>query len=235
MGMKFRSLLLVPLLWVGCSTVPKQIRKVSPEELYKNACTPGKNVKSIRGVVWFKTNSKEISGQFSAHILASNPDHLKLEVTNFLGGTEAFITVDQDHYTISRGDGKNGEQREGFGSWGGIPLKWATDLFLGKVPCPKAEQGEKLSVGTEGELVVEIDPAKVDQSLSSQRYIYRFRDFEGKSWPESLKWEKTGTDPVTVDFKFDDPEHQSLSPQKWEARSNQGAIKVRWRDREVSY
>jgi hypothetical protein len=79
-------------------------------------------------------------------------------------------------------------------------------------------------VSPEHDLVVE---------TGEEKFIYSFRSWGGKAWPEKLHWERNGG--AGVDFKFDDPEDKTASPRKWEAKSVQGEVKVRWRDREASY
>src|SRR5262249_16209508 len=147
-------------------------------------------------------------------VKATAPDSLVLEVTNLLGATQAVITVQGPHYTITVPDkAGNTKKREGAGSWGGIPLKWASDLFLGKIPCPSsaALTSARLSVNSDKQLVAEVG--------SAEKFIYGFREWGGKAWPESLHWERGGH---AVDFKFDDPEDRTHSPRKWEAKSAQG-------------
>src|SRR4051794_28238687 len=128
--------LFLVLLSIGCASAPRLAKKVPPEELLEQACSAGKRIQSVRGTVWLKTSSKEISGQFSANVTVAKADQLKLEVTNFLGGTEALISVSDEHYVVTGIRGNRDEKNEGYGTWGGIPLKWATELFLGRVPCP---------------------------------------------------------------------------------------------------
>jgi len=215
---------------VGCASAPRVGKGIPPEELFNSACQPGKNVQSAQGSVWLKANSDEVSGQFSANVLSTAPNHLKLEVTNFLGGTEALITVDQEHYQITKPDGKE-KQDEGYGSWGGIPLRWATDLFLGKVPCPAPSKDLHLSVDGQGDLVVIVPESA---GVEPQRFVFSFRQNAGKPWPDVLHWERRVAPFISVDFKFDDPEDETLSPKKWEAKSSRGSVKARWRDREIT-
>jgi hypothetical protein len=175
-----------------------------------------------------KAESKDAKGTFPANVTAKAPDSLTLEVVNLIGGTQAIITVEGGKYTILVPD-KNGKNRkkEGQGSWGGIPLHWASDLFLGKIPCPPADAlaSAKLSLSPEHDLIVE---------LPEERFVYSFRSWGGKAWPERLHWERKDTSVAAVDFKFDDPEDKTHSPRKWEAKSVQGEVKVRWRDREAT-
>lgn len=216
----------------GCAHAPVQ-KITDPNELFTYACGIGSSVKSASGSVWFKAKSKEASGQFPADVLAESPGQLKMEVTNLVGATEAVITIKDQKYTI-QGTGKNKvRNQKGFGSWGGIPLRWAPLLFLGRIPCPTAEEAKvaTMSVSPEGDLTVQTKPAK---SGDFEKFVYKFRSWAGKPWPESLHWEKKGPPSVQVDFTFDDPEDGTQSPTKWEARSPRGEVKLRWKERKTT-
>lgn len=218
----------------GCVSAPLVAVRGSPQELFVHACEPGKNIRAVQGAVWLKTQSDEISGQFPVNVMATIPDQLNLEVTNVLGGTEALITLKGDYYLVTGADKKDekAEKRsEGWGRWGGIPLKWATVLFLGKIPCPNPSTDLRLLKTDNGGIRVTL-PAK--GTHLSQVFVYSFRNWKNQPWPESLHWEEGEGQGPSVDFKFDEPDEGTLSPKKWEARSVRGAVKVRWRDREVS-
>ncbi|MGK5082632.1 hypothetical protein WDW37_04940 [Bdellovibrionota bacterium FG-1] len=225
------------LIFEGCSHAPIQ-EGAKPEPslrvLLTQACSPGKHVRSAKGSVWLKAHSKEASGQFPAVVDAPNAEHLKMEITNLVGGTEAVISVDGRHYKIEVPHHKE-KSEQGEASWGGIPLQWANSLFLGRIPCPdpSAIEDSGLSVGKDGELMIQTS-ATLDRQ--AEKFVFRFKKIEGISWPESLHWEKLNlgnTRPVSVDFKFEDPEAKTLSPKKWEAKGAQGEVKVRWRDRQI--
>lgn len=227
----------IALFWVlssslvaltGCSTPAPVKRSESPAQLFASACQIGRANNSVQGHLWLKATSKEFSGQFPADVNVKAPDQLKLEISNVLGGTEAVIRVDGESYEVFSGNVNPQKKMQGYGSWGGIPLRWATDLFLGKIPCPETQQGWKLSLDQDEQLVV----AKVEKGVfGKERFTYRFRDIKGKPWPEFLLWERAGD---KVEFKFDDPESEGFSPKKWEAKSMLGHVKVRWGKRESS-
>jgi hypothetical protein len=214
----------------SCAHGPSTRELSDPKLLIVEACEPGSLSQEVKGSIWMKAQSKDASGQFPANVTARAPDNLTLEVVNLVGGTQALITVEGKKYSISVPD-KSGKprKREGQGSWGGIPLKWASDLFLGRIPCPTktALLGARLSVNPEQQLVVDVVG-------DSEKFVYTFRTWGGKAWPERLHWEKTGKLEAMVDFKFDDPEDRTHSPRKWEAKSAHGEVKVRWRDREAT-
>jgi hypothetical protein len=220
------------LILTGCSHGPPSGELGDPKLLIADACEPGSHSQSVKGSIWMKAKSKDASGQFPANVVAKAPSTLTLEVVNLIGGTQAIISVEGKNYTITVPD-KSGQnkKREGRDSWGGIPLNWASDLFLGRIPCPSEASlsNARLSVSPEHELVVEVADAS-----SPEKFVYAFRKWGGKAWPERLHWERTGTLQAAVDFKFDDPEDRTHSPRKWEAKSSQGEVKVRWRDREAT-
>ena len=143
------------------------------QDLFRYACTPGKDVTSAKGHLWIKALSKEASGQFPADAIATSPDQLKLEITNILGGTEALILVDGDHYEIKGGKGQKETKEQGYGSWGGIPLRWAATLFLGKIPCPDPDKKWKMSTSLDGDLVVE---SGGPEAFAPERFTYSFQD-----------------------------------------------------------
>ncbi len=216
----------------GCAhSTQKKI--TDPKELLARACEPGRDIKTAKGIAWLKAQSKEASGQFPASVLAHASGPLKIEITNPLGGREALIEVSDSKFKI-HGTGSKVRTQEGYGTWGGIPLNWASDLFIGRIPCPHLSsnqgQGVSTSVDSAGDLVVE---TRQDGAGATEKFIYHFRDLDGVPWPEALHWERSGPLAVSVDFKFDDPEDQTRSPRKWEAKSVRGEVRARWRDRNV--
>lgn len=217
------------LLASGCAQVPVS-RDVEPSALLREACAPGSEIQKASGSIWMKAASQEASGQFPATVEAVSPDRVRMEITNLLGGTEAIILVQGREYRIEV-PGKPEKTEKGAHTWGGIPLEWATELFLGRIPCPPTGPEKRLSIGSEpGELVVSV-PASLHGA--EEAYVYRFRRWAGRPWPESLRWERKSAPPVAVEFKFDDPEEKTRSPRKWEAKSPRGEVKVRWKDREL--
>src|SRR6185312_11794511 len=144
-----RFLFLVPVVAaVGCAHPVKKVGMgLEPKLLLAKACAPGAALKAVTGSVRMSVKSRDASGQFPASVQAG-PEHLYLEITNPLGGTEATIQIDGNRYTIDTTKQKHGGVRGGEGSWGGIPLRWATELFLGRIPCPEGDvtKTAKLSV-----------------------------------------------------------------------------------------
>ncbi len=230
------------VLFAGCAGLQRSpLQGKDPNALFTSACaTWGMGLQKVSGSVWLKARSNETSGQFPAVVSVLSPGELHMEVTNLLGGTEAILEVKNGKYTLKGGQSKKSVTQEGAGYWAGIPLEWATALFLGRVPCPslEASKSARFALSEKGdELRVEL-PAQ--SGRAAETFAYRFRDWGGKLWPEALRWErnpKAGTNTLegvtSVEFKFDDPEEGSGSPKRWEAVSAQGEIKVRWRDRQA--
>jgi hypothetical protein len=219
----------------GCAHVEQAkgpAPRLTPSELFAQACLPGKGLTEAHGVVSMKVKSHDGSGQFSGNVRAEAPDVFNLEVLQPLGGTWATVTIHGNDYTIDV-PGKPEQGRHGFEVWGGIPLRFATNLFLGQIPCPTHVEMNAASA-----IIVSSPDGKHDQLVvgplpsTNDRYTYRFREEAGSPWPEALRWESSDrSGPIVVDFKFDDPEKNTRSPLKWEAKSNRGEVKVRWRDR----
>jgi hypothetical protein len=230
----FLLLLHASLFFLGCATPRPASHEESPEKLYSQICEIGAPIRSVQGTTLIKTHSKEVSGQFPANVIAISPDRLRLEVTNFLGGTEALITVEQGRYEVTGVRGKSNQSEVGYGTWGGIPLRWATDLFLGKVPCPSLTSASKLSLSPEGELIILV-AEESNSGTSSQKFVYKLVRRDHRLWPEALLWEQQRPTTLKVEFKFDDPEQSTLSPKRWEATSSKGNVKIKWRDRNVSF
>lgn len=220
----------------GCAHAPKRSEKKiefpqDPKALLSKACSPGKKIREASGSLKMKAESVEASGQLPASVKAKYPNQLDLEITNPLGGIEAYIKVRGSKYTIQSAKDQSKKQ-EGYDSWGGIPLTWASDLFLGRIPCPTSSEIKtaKISYGEDEELIVDV-PAALHGD--KQSFIYRFREHEGAPWPEALTWERAGPFGGKVEFEFDEPEAPSLSPLKWSAKSDRGSVKIRWSERTI--
>lgn len=240
------SVLSLVLLGVHCATAPSQKEShFSAASLRQFVCTIGKQTRAVQGQIWLKVASQEVNGQFLADVVAHHPDRLKIEVNNLLGGTEALISMANKHLKILRNH-ESHEAEDYF--WGGIPVRWVPDLFLGRIPCPE-ESREFLSSGfgngldstrwkltqnLEGDLRVE---TAVHGKGPLEIFLYRFKNVHGRPWPKFLRWEKklsSASEPSEwVEFSFDDPETDSTSPKKWDIQSSQGRLRLQWRSREA--
>jgi hypothetical protein len=215
----------------ACAHAPSTKTPEDPKVSLLTACEIGAKTQEVKGSAWLKAKSKDASGQFPAAVLVNSANSsLKMEVTNLVGATEAVITVNGRHYVIDV-PGKKSRKQEGHGSWAGIPLRWATELFLGRFPCLStvALKDAVISADDKGSISVE---TKANLESGKEKFVYKMKEWAGKSWIEELHWEALGTFAAKVDFKFSDPEDSDGSPRKWEAKSDQGEIKVRWKDRE---
>jgi hypothetical protein len=197
--------------------------KRDPRELLAEVCSVGASVKEASGTVWLKGKSPDLSGQAPAQVKVVSPETLDLEVTNLLGGAEARIQVRGDVYQVYSAARDKTVQR-GQGSWGGIPLRWSTALFLGKVPCPVLASGNQVRFDP--------DQDELHVEASQEKYVYKLKNWEGRAWPTELAWERVASKATHVDFYFDSPEDSTRSPLKWEAVSSSGdRVTVRWKDR----
>ena len=234
--MKFTWVLWISSIFVtACSTLPvreKFVSQENPLQLFKSVCSIGSEIQSAEGTVWLKTQSPEVSGQYFADVSVFGEGNLKLEITNLFGGIEASIEVDEGHYEITRKGKRELREETTHGSWGGVPLKWASTLFLGKIPCPPLSESLRVTRGEDGELIVYI-PEK--EGSAEQVFTYWLSHVKSKPWPAYFVWERKSTPSNKVEVRFDDPEEDSLSPRKWEATSPEGALKTRWRSRNVRW
>jgi hypothetical protein len=216
----------------------------SPESLLKEACSLGATNQAVRGSVWMTLDSKDAKGRFPATVEAQAPDRVTIEVTNLIGSREALIQVNQGSYSVDIPDRETGKSRraDGVGAWGGIPLRWASELFLGRIPCPSREQQSSLGTpgGAPGRITVHMtNTGELLAETPVEKFVYRFRQYAGKPWPEALHWERMGEhlrehQGETVDFKFDSPDDKTGTPKKWEAKSSLGEVKLRWSDLQIS-
>jgi len=227
----FLSLVNISLI-VSCSTpFPRVGVGYSPQILFERTCQRGgAGVESVQGWVTIKANVPDFFGQFSAAIFASaSRQSLQLELTNLLGGTEAYIRIQGDRYQVMRASRL---QAEGRSTWNQIPLHWIRDLFLGKVPCPSLSDTPSASSqtqmtmhqGSDGELILLVSKSGVVQ----ERFTFYFELYQKQPWPQFLHWEQLKPVPVTLDLKWSSPDEKTGSSKRWEVQSAQGKIQVRW-------
>lgn len=231
---RLRTCLFVLIGLAGCQTAPSHPerfeRPENAQELLASVCSIGRKTHSVKGRVAIKARSDEASGQFPGSVVASAPDRMRLEINNFLGGTEAIVTIDRDRYEIEEYRGGKAQRRQGKDSWGGIPLHWATELFLGRIPCPVLSQKLEVSKDAEGHLVA-IVPEGL--GLVAQKFSYAFeRSSSARARPKSLEWELIGKGTSSqVHFEFQNFDEEAGGPRAWEARSSKGSVKLKWRTR----
>lgn len=245
LSLRILCALIVSLFFTSCAGVRtrpagRSAEQWSAPEVLQQIKDVGSRIRSARGEVWMKVRSSDASGQFPATVVVENENTLRLEVTNLIGGTEALIQIQGLRYKIEVPDKK--ERNEvGTGSWGGIPLEWATLLFLGRIPVPLQMDPKMLSGGEQ----LHWNPQSMELSFSlgadlkggRQTFLYRMKQWGERLWPEALTWERQnpalpGARGNSVEFKFEDPDDSTFAPKRWEASSPQGLVKVRWKVRE---
>jgi hypothetical protein len=221
----------------GCAGARIHREEAELKKVFSEMCAPGTGVRESRGSAWIKISTTEESGQFPAQFHATAPSKLDIEVTNLVGSVEALIRIRADHYTV-KWTGKETVEEEGSGAWRGIPLQWAVDLFRGQVPCPSLEALGSSREDIPRVRLVSEDNGDVSATVQypgsnpvTEHFIYRVKEWSGKSWAESLKWKRDGVEPLEVEFKFEAPDETTASPTRVVAQSPLGEVKIRWKER----
>jgi len=202
------------------------------EQAVERSCSIGRTVRQAKGRVGIRAiDVRGKSVQFSAFVNAEQQGTFRLEATNPLGGTEATIEYRDGRFVVSR-PGKGTELDRQATHWNGIPLRFALELFLGRVPCPEPASLDRGSFRLTA-------PGTVEWELSgAERWHWEFRDENGSTWVDRLVWQSLAPGAREregeVEFLFRDPDSKSGTPSVWEVKSRQGEVKVRWRDRESS-
>ena len=206
----------------GCAHGLRSVKRPSAQELLEQTCSIGESLPHVKGGVWIKAKARDEKGQFPAQVKVLGSSDLDMEVTNLLGGSEAFIRIRGERMSIelpSRPQDNTLTQ----GSWAGIPLRWAPRLFLGAVPCPTP--AERSGIQAErGKDTLRF------QTKSGETYEFSFEEWMKLEWPRKLHWTKEGK---SVDFEFENPEPHTRSPLVWSALSDDGEVKVLWRSRHL--
>lgn len=212
----------------ACSTAPSKTERDDPAALVKGVCAMEGAPREVRGSVWMKAKSKEASGQFPATVQArampSSPLELRLEVTQLLGARAALIEIRGNEFKVETP--KNGTVNRKASSWGGIPLDWASQLFLDRFPCPEAADVERLRWRWLSE-----DELEGRTEGGDSLWRFKFRRWNLKPWVESVFWQKSAG--KTLEVRRDDPEPSEGWARRWEASSASGQVKVRWKDRKI--
>jgi hypothetical protein len=218
----------------GCATGSSQRDAAVLQKNFQEICSTPLAWKEVRGSLWMKIDSTKESAQFPAQFRAVAPGTVQMEVTNLVGGAMASLSIEGGTYRLRYNDATLAPQ-VGRGSWEGIPLQWAADLFLGKMPCPVLS-------GPDRALKVELSESR-DESHdliaravyqqgaknSVEIFRYRTKQWGGKPWVEKLDWGLERR-PVQVSFEFEDPSEKG-PPNKWTAQSPQGLVKLRFSNR----
>jgi hypothetical protein len=210
----------------------------------KEVCSIGASVISAQGTAWLKVRRGDRAMQFPAVLKAAVPNHLFLEVMNPLGGVEATIKVEGKVFEVQSARESSGEPRQGQDSWNGIPLRFASVMALGRIPCPPLSEAEPVLPSRDESTQVSNDdstseliqyrvPATVEHP--EEHFEYQITKVSGNVWPKRLRW-TTGdrhNPTVGVTLNFEEAEEGTLSPLIWEAESPQGGLKFKWRKRDL--
>lgn len=171
-----------------------------------------------------RVKSQEASGQFPALISIKKDSNLVIDVTNLIGGRVAHATVSKKEFEVQSSDGSF-KDFKGADSWGGIPVIFARDLFLGVLPCPNLQEAKVVSY-EDGVLKVE--------STFGDGFTYYLGSYERQPITTKLEWAQKGRGHI-IEFTFKDPDSKTKAPGRFEAKSKIGEISVRWKDRSFSF
>ena len=218
----------VLILGIGlsaCSTTTKKAELSQASRDLQSICTAGESVQNVRGQVWVKAKALGSNIQFPAHV-AVNLQGLELQAVNLLGGQEAVLKIEGNHYSldIPRDPQRN---RQGDGRFSGLPVEWMTKLFLGQPPCPKdfASLSESaIQIDSEGRIVA---------TTQDEIYTFSLLNWAGNAWPSRLEIKNKKTT-AWVKFEFETPEDSTRAIKLWQGMSPEGEIKVKWSNRAIN-
>lgn len=231
--------------WSSCATTGN-LEGYSSRDLMAAACPSdfwnAAHPKLVRGSIWAQIESTEINGQFPATVRAHYPGDLGIEVTNLIGAPQAWLKVENGKAQVrlsAENESRYGK-RPSRESFGGLPLLLAPRFFAGGVPCPHDEKNAEIRIrkSDQGELVVE---ERYPRTAEMTRYVYRFTRYAGKPWVKEVRWEtRSKSDGAQKDSRIvtlhrEEPLDPDGAPKKFTASSEQGTLRVRWKDRSVSF
>ena len=222
------ALTLIAVSLQACSHALPKFGTDDPVAAVRTACGTDGFSKEVTGSVWIKAKSREASGQFPAEVRAiaapSKPLELQLEIKQLLGARAALIEIRGHDFKVETP--KDGAVTRKASSWGGIPLEWASQLFLDRFPCPSVSEMGTLRWRW-------LDSGELEGRSSSGQTVWRFkfRSWNESPWVESVFWQKS--EGKTLDVKRGDPDPQEGWAQRWEASSPSGHVKVRWKNRKT--
>ena len=209
----------------SCASTSKLPEGWTEEKLFQAACPRLLPKLEVKGEVWAKVQSPELSGQFPASVRAISPNQLYLEVTNLIGSPQAWMKIENGKVDLKLTPENEKEWgRQSMKSiFAGLPIEFAPDLFLGRIPCPKQKAG---------------DPAPEMKILGNQlqvtagktRYLYGFSEYVHRPWPKAVTIEDSK---IKLEVEFFSPLDPDRAPLRWIASSPRGRIEVRWKDRRV--
>lgn len=224
----------------ACATAPKP-GEYSSRELMDAACPAGfaseENPRVVKGSIWTKIHSKEMSGQFPATVLVEYPKKLAVEVTNLIGAPQAWLKV-EDGKTKLRFTAENEKEYgkpKSAAMLGGLPVEQAPRLFAGGVPCPSDNKNQDIRVKQTSDGGLEVIAFDL-RSRQQTRYAYQFTRYAGHPWVAHVEWGSVAKDERAAkifQLTREEPSDPDGAPKRWTASSDRGEIQVRWKDRSV--
>lgn len=225
----------------SCATAPLS-GEFSQRELMDAACPAGFSPKGVKGSIWTKVESRELTGQFPATVRVDYPARLALEVTNLIGAPQAWLKVENGttELRFSEGNEKEyGNQPQARSMLGGLPLELAPRLFAGGNPCPSDSKNSDIRIRENSEGGLEVEELDL-RTRDSTRYVYFFTRYAGRPWVKEIRWEKLAkggnrsAKSNLITFQREEPTDPDGAPKRWSASSIGGEIRVRWKDRSVT-
>lgn len=236
----------VPTLFVvfaGCASAPKP-GEFSARDLMAAACPANflgeKGVKTVKGSIWTKIESKEMSGQFPATVRVEYPNLLGVEVTNLIGSPQAWLKIENEKTELrfTTENEKEYGKPPARSMLGGLPLELASRLFAGGVPCPLESEERSARVKLTPEGGVEVFEQNT-RTRTVTHIHYSFTRYAGKPWVNEVRWEKLAQGAKRsaksnlITIIREDPSGPDGAPIRWSASSALGEIRIRWKDRNV--
>lgn len=225
----------------SCATAPLS-GEFSQRELMEAACPVQVTSKGVKGSIWTKVTSREMTGQFPATVLVDYPTRLAVEVTNLIGAPQAWLKIENGkselRFSVAN-EKEYGNQPRARSMLGGLPLELAPRLFMGGVPCPSDSKNSDIRIRENSEGGLEVEELSL-RTRDSTRYVYFFTRYAGRPWVKEIRWEKLAKDgqrgakPNLITFQREEPMDPDGAPKKWSASSPDGEIWVRWKDRAVT-
>jgi len=215
---------LVAISLSACSHVREKSEVEEPSQFVKQLCTTSTGAQEVSGSVWMKAKSKEASGQFPARVLARSGNELRLEITQLLGARAALIEIRGNDFRVETP--QDGAVSRKATSWGGIPLEWASRVFMDRLPCPAPSEIAALRWRWVNDREIEGRPQTGDQ-----KWVFRLGSWNQKPWVKAVLWQKSSGN--ALELKREDPDTQEGWATRWEVVSSVGEVKVRWKERKT--
>lgn len=202
-------------------------------ERWDEVCAIGRGIDTVSGNAWMRVQSPELKGQFPASIVARRDGDLDLEATNLVGGVEARVRIRDRILQVQEKNDAEFRVRA-MDSWAGLPIRWASELFVGRIPCPlPTESGNRAEGDSARPEVFRVTDAE------GGRFEYTMTKEDGVLWVKKLVWVHRSGQPA-LEVEFSSMEAETHSPLRWTLVSKRvdgstsAELKVRWRERKLS-